>query len=146
MASSQTQNYQLNQWAETDQVLRTDFNADNAKIDAALTGLRQPAFKVGVLTDYDGSADVTVDLGRQPAMVMVGNRLGWSNIITTSSSTSDPGHAVALPGYPGYFSGTSGDSGINIALEITETGFLLHSGMLSSLRPYRYLAFFSAEE
>ena len=31
-----TQHYQLNQWAADDQVLRMDFNADNAKIDAAL--------------------------------------------------------------------------------------------------------------
>ena len=39
MASNQTSNYGLNQWEATDQVLRTDFNADNAKIDAALKGL-----------------------------------------------------------------------------------------------------------
>ena len=38
MAANQTTNYQLNQWEATDQVLRTDFNADNAKIDAALAG------------------------------------------------------------------------------------------------------------
>ena len=31
-----TQNYQLNQWDATDRVLRTDFNSDNQKIDAAL--------------------------------------------------------------------------------------------------------------
>lgn len=31
-----TSNYQLNQWEPTDQVLRADFNADNAKIDEAL--------------------------------------------------------------------------------------------------------------
>ena len=31
-----TQNYQLNQWGPEDKVQRTDFNADNAKIDAAL--------------------------------------------------------------------------------------------------------------
>ena len=36
MATNQTANYQLNQWEPTDQVLRTDFNADNAKLDAAL--------------------------------------------------------------------------------------------------------------
>ena len=36
MASNYTTNYQLNQWEPTDQVQRTDFNADNAKIDAAL--------------------------------------------------------------------------------------------------------------
>ena len=39
MAANQTTNYQLNQWEATDQVLRTDFNADNAKIDAALADL-----------------------------------------------------------------------------------------------------------
>ena len=39
MATNQTTNYQLNQWEPTDQVLHTDFNADNAKVDAALAGL-----------------------------------------------------------------------------------------------------------
>ena len=32
----QTTNYQLNQWDPEDRILRTDFNADNAKIDTAL--------------------------------------------------------------------------------------------------------------
>ena len=41
MASNQTTNYQLNQWEPTDQVLRTDFNADNAKLDAVLTVLAE---------------------------------------------------------------------------------------------------------
>ena len=36
MASSYTSSYQLCQWEGTDKVLRTDFNGDNAKIDAAL--------------------------------------------------------------------------------------------------------------
>ena len=36
MATNYTTNYQLNQWEPNDQVLRTDFNADNAKLDAAL--------------------------------------------------------------------------------------------------------------
>ena len=39
MASSYTSNYQLCQWEGTDKVLRTDFNGDNQKIDAALAGL-----------------------------------------------------------------------------------------------------------
>ncbi len=39
MATNHTTNYQLNQWEATDQVLRTEFNEDNAKIDAALNGL-----------------------------------------------------------------------------------------------------------
>jgi len=36
MASNYTSNYSLCQWAASDKVLRTEFNADNAKIDAAI--------------------------------------------------------------------------------------------------------------
>ena len=36
MATNHTTNYQLNQWEATAQVLRSDFNQDNQKIDAAL--------------------------------------------------------------------------------------------------------------
>ena len=39
MASNYTTNYNLCQWEPTDQVKRTDFNEDNAKIDAALKTL-----------------------------------------------------------------------------------------------------------
>lgn len=35
---TKTTNYQLNQWAKSDRVMMDDFNADNAKIDAALKG------------------------------------------------------------------------------------------------------------
>ncbi len=40
MSTSQTPNYGLHQWAGEDQFKRTDFNEDNAKLDAALHGLR----------------------------------------------------------------------------------------------------------
>ena len=43
MASNHTPNYNLNQWQATDQVKRTDFNEDNAKIDAALAQARDHA-------------------------------------------------------------------------------------------------------
>ena len=36
MASNYTENFSLCQWGATDHVLRTDFNEDNRKIDAAL--------------------------------------------------------------------------------------------------------------
>ena len=39
MASKYTTNYNLCQWEASDKVLRTEFNADNAKIDAALGSL-----------------------------------------------------------------------------------------------------------
>jgi len=43
MPSNFTSNYNLNQWEPDDRVLRTDFNADNTKIDAALSELKQKA-------------------------------------------------------------------------------------------------------
>ena len=39
MASHQTEHYQLSQWEAADQVLRTEFNENNVKIDEALAGL-----------------------------------------------------------------------------------------------------------
>ena len=39
MASNYTENYGLCQWEATDQVLRTDFNEDNEKIDGVLKQL-----------------------------------------------------------------------------------------------------------
>ena len=39
MASNCTEHYNLNQWAPEDRVMREDFNADNAAVDAALAGI-----------------------------------------------------------------------------------------------------------
>ena len=36
MSTNRTSNYNLNQWVNSDRVLMSEFNADNAKIDAAL--------------------------------------------------------------------------------------------------------------
>ena len=36
MPTNHTENYQLSQWERSDRILMEDFNADNAKIDAAL--------------------------------------------------------------------------------------------------------------
>ena len=47
MASNYTTNYQLNQWEAGDQVLRTEFNQDNQKIDAALKGLADQNSELG---------------------------------------------------------------------------------------------------
>ena len=41
MPSNQTANYALNQWVKSDQVRMEDFNADNAKLDAALKAAEQ---------------------------------------------------------------------------------------------------------
>ena len=39
MASNYTEHYELCQWEATDAVQRVEFNADNAKVDAALKAL-----------------------------------------------------------------------------------------------------------
>ncbi len=56
--ASYTANYQLHQWEPADFFLRTDFNADFAKLDAALAGkagLADLAEKLGAVTgSYTG--------------------------------------------------------------------------------------------
>ena len=63
MPSNHTPNYALNQWERDDRVLMEDFNADNAKIDAALAAqaeahaalaARAGNCSIGVLT-YQGN-------------------------------------------------------------------------------------------
>lgn len=39
MATNQTEHYSLNQWELTDSVIMAEFNADNQKLDAALSAL-----------------------------------------------------------------------------------------------------------
>ena len=67
-----TTNYNLNQWEAGDVVRREDFNADNAKIDAALKSVSDasPEIVFGTYTG-DGNASQTINLGRKPRIVLV---------------------------------------------------------------------------
>ena len=58
MATNHTAHYQLNQWEPTDQVLRTDFNADNAKVDAALADLAEHVEGKAEVSALAAKADV----------------------------------------------------------------------------------------
>ena len=49
MARGQTQYYGLNQWEAADQVLQTEFNADNQKIDGSLKAMRDLIVSPSVL-------------------------------------------------------------------------------------------------
>ena len=57
MPSTYTSNYRLNQWEPGDKVLRTDFNADNAKIDAALAGKAEVSALEALSKTVDAKAD-----------------------------------------------------------------------------------------
>ena len=54
MASNYTSNYNLCQWVKSDKVLMEDFNADNAKIDAALAGKASTSALNSLKTVVDG--------------------------------------------------------------------------------------------
>ena len=68
MSTNHTPNYNLCQWEATDQVLRSDFNQDNAKIDAALAGI--PKIAWGSYTG-DGAETRTISLPFTPKALLV---------------------------------------------------------------------------
>ena len=61
---TKTTNYQLNQWERTDRIMMDDFNADNQKLEAALTNalLGKRAIKTyTVTTTQPGYIDIPID-------------------------------------------------------------------------------------
>ena len=62
MASNYTEQYKLCQWEETDAVLRTDFNEDNAKIEAELARLAGETARLDTEKANDSSFSTMVDI------------------------------------------------------------------------------------
>ena len=151
---TKTENYQLNQWDAADPIRREDFNADNAKLDAALSALQQTAdskadaedvtalnetvaalaesmavknFAVGSYTGNSGTQ--TISLGFAPQMVYV--------YCTSPSSNISHRSALALQGTPITTNGTN-------LLELTTNGFtVIHDSNISvnySIYSYIYIA------
>ena len=58
MATNHTEKYELNRWLPTDPVIRTDFNEDNAKIEAALADIEDR------MCEYDTLMAVATILGQ----------------------------------------------------------------------------------
>lgn len=71
-----TTNYDLNQWDADDRVTRADFNADNAKIDAALAAAGGSNCKI-VMGSYTGngghgsSAPTSLSFSNRPLFVVL---------------------------------------------------------------------------
>ncbi len=103
MPSSQTPNYQLNQWSRDDRILMEDFNADNAKIDRALAGFTAALTQKGncqiVTGQYTGtglrgsSAPNKLTFSHKPLVllvsggnVMVSARNGHGYILSNGTS------------------------------------------------------------
>ena len=107
MASNQTSNYGLNQWEATDQVLRTEFNADNLKVDTALKkqaasisnlavqitdGLAEKAEKSDLGTEIGAREAGDTTLGQQISALQP--KAGLQKIGTVEIETS--GESVSL--------------------------------------------------
>lgn len=63
---NQTENYNLSQWAKTDRILMEDFNADNAKIDAALGGKLEVVELIDKTVTLDKAPSWNVPLNFNP--------------------------------------------------------------------------------
>ena len=70
MSTNHTTNYDLCQWEATDQVLRTDFNADNAKLDAAIGFLSEITGKCGNCQIYTTTYVGTNQYGPEHANIL----------------------------------------------------------------------------
>ena len=119
---TKTTNYQLNQWAKSDRVMMDDFNADNAKIDAALKANADAIAAVGYVTGtYTGTGSYprTIDLGFQPKAVVVTTYTGYTN----NSGTPFGGvFGVGMP-LSGY-------------AEVTANGFTLKEESVNKKTPF----------
>ena len=110
MASGQTTNYGLNQWAAEDPVLREDFNQDNAKLDAEIQSFanRNKLIKL--------TASVIEEDCHQTDILLGGINLSWFSMIRIliSAATSAGGlwmrlnHVLSSSYYT--TSSTSGDN------------------------------------
>lgn len=139
MASGQTTNFGLNQWAEKDKVLREEFNQDNAKLDIALKEIPKIVTGIYQVPKEQLGQPYHISLGFRPKLVLV-----WRNQVS--------GYAVyllycamVLDGYPikEYTSNIS-------LMEIDDDGFVVQRVMyndnsayypsLSEASEYMYMA------
>jgi len=114
MASNQTQHLKLCQWEADDEVLRTDFNADNAKIDAGVAAVQEAAAKAQSAADAaQATADAGYAPGREP--FAVGYYIGDGKSTRTISLGFQPSLLLVCPesmtfrssgaGYSFYYGG-----------------------------------------
>lgn len=143
MANNYTENYGFCQWEATDQVLREEFNKDNAKVDEVLKEtadvaqaaqvLAQAAyspenspFAVGSYTG-DGTAKRKIELGFTPKAVLVVHSNGVTTYRGTSSFAYYGGLAIT-----GHNASTVVSQGITewdnerTTIALTEGGFFVN--------------------
>ena len=150
MSTNHTPNFNLSQWEETDKVLRTDFNADNAKIDAAL--FCHPSAELIAKVTVEEEMDLLdidiseLDWGRYMALALIvdaiefnGFRLSIGGIersayLSSNSQNVYYNHSildVANAAYltaliPVFYDGSHKGSAISITFGQSDKSFLTH--------------------
>lgn len=121
MASGQTTNFGLNQWAAEDQVLREEFNQDNVKIEAALGLL--PKIITGSYVGTGTKDAVHCNTGARPKLVII-----------STSNTQDSGawviYAIAweTSSLVIYNNTVRAQMSPNTAITFQEDGFTVNNG------------------
>ena len=92
MPTNYTSNYRLNQWERSDKVLMDDFNADNAKIDAALA-FHPSAELICSVTVEEEERELVLDVSqldwsRYMALVLMADSAEYNGFIVNMGSNS----------------------------------------------------------
>ena len=98
---NKTPNYQLNQWDKSDRIQMEDFNADNAKIEAALTNAGNCKIAVGSYVGtgtYGESNPTTLTFDFEPKIIFLD---------VTTRSTATGMNASKIPTYSILFRGAA---------------------------------------
>ena len=140
-----TTNYQLSQWETTDRILMTDFNSDNAKIDAALkanaeaiaaettarAGLAQTVAGKADQSALEaeaaarGAADTALETRFAPQLLDSGTLTAELNLLEVDLQDMDWSHWASLHLVVDPASGSAGYQGMlnfNASYEFLESG------------------------
>ena len=141
MSTNYTEHLGLTLWEANDPVLRTEFNANHTKLDAAiLAAQKSPCCVTGSYAGGTGSSKTTVNLGFRPSFL----------VIIRGKETSDSSATVAVIGNSSCKLGISYSSSapLDTSVSITNTGFTVTAnsndryGMNYSGTTYYYTAFY----
>ena len=137
---TQTPNFHLNQWSPENYVRRTDFNADNAKIDAALAAAGNCRIVTGSYTGTGESGmfhNATLTFEKRPLLVIL---MGYYTMLipgTEESGCSTPvcdgGNSYCGFSWSGNTLSWSSSGGTDIQLNTKD-------------KVYRYIAIYDAAE
>jgi len=105
MANNYTSNYGLCQWEASDKVLRTEFNADNAKIDSAIKAVDRRVDGKASTSALD-SLKSTVDslsamvAGHTGTLEKKGDCVLYTTSYVGNGTEGAPGRTLTFPGKP----------------------------------------------